>query len=62
MKEFTFIEINNWRAYEHVLSRGRWNMFDPQARIATGLTNEEYSFTMKNYDKLAEAALEDDKE
>jgi hypothetical protein len=56
---FTFTELANFRAYEEVRSEGAWNMFMPQARQATGLTREEYSFVMKNYSELKAAAEAD---
>ncbi|MFA7278950.1 MAG: hypothetical protein WC100_02540 [Sterolibacterium sp.] len=59
-KEFTFAQLNNWRAYEKVRLGGRWNMFDPSARRATGLTPEEYSFTIANYSALREAVAKED--
>jgi hypothetical protein len=48
-KPFTKREIGNWRSFERVRKGGKWNMFDPRARIASGLDNDEYSFCMKNY-------------
>lgn len=57
MKEFTAIEINNFRKYEEVREEG-YNMFSPQARELTGLTNKEYNFVMQNYTKLKEIANE----
>ena len=54
--KFTFMQIANWRRYEKVRLGGRWNMFFPQARAATGLTPEEYLFCIENYNELKEAA------
>lgn len=54
--KFTPIQIANWRRYEKVRLRGRWNMFFPQARAATGLTPEEHSFCIENYGELKEEA------
>jgi hypothetical protein len=45
-------DIRNYQAYERVRSRGTYNMFDSRARIATGLTKEDYLFVMENYDTL----------
>jgi hypothetical protein len=57
MKEqFTQKQINNWHEYEFVRQEGSYNMFDPRARRATGLSGEEYSFCMKHYSELREAA------
>ena len=50
--EFTFIQIQNYLAYEDVRSRGHFNMFDPRARQVTGLSHEEYSFVMENFSEL----------
>jgi hypothetical protein len=49
---FTAEQRADWRAYERVRRGGRFNMFDPRARRATGLSEERYSFVMKNYGKL----------
>lgn len=57
---FTFIQINNWRKYEKVRAGGRWNMFDPHARQATGMTRDEYIFCMEHYSELKEAAEKED--
>lgn len=56
MSKFTKQQIEDWRAFEKVRSGGRWNMYDPKARAATGLTGEEYGFVMKNFSALKEAA------
>lgn len=53
---FTAKEIKDWRACERVRQGGRWNMYDPRARAATGLTREEYGFAMSNYSELKAAA------
>ena len=50
---FTPEQLENWKAYEHVRAGGEYNMFDFRAEEATGLTHNEYMFTMKNYTKLA---------
>lgn len=39
-------------AYEQVRREGKYNMFDPNARILTGLTEEEYIYAINNYDEL----------
>ena len=53
---FTFIQISNWRKYEKVRLGGRWNMFFPQARMATGLSEDDYAFCMDHYSELKDAA------
>ena len=49
---FTEKQLEDFKAYRKVQMGGRWNMFDPQARRATGLERDEYTFVMKNYSKL----------
>ncbi len=38
--------------YEVVRQQGKYNMLDPRARNLTGLTEERYSYIIKNYNKL----------
>ena len=47
-------QLANWKVYEEVRLEGRYNMFDPNARILTGLDKEEYLYCMKNYSTLQE--------
>ena len=56
MEKFTEEQIKNWRAYERVRAGGKWNMFDPQARRAAKLSDQEYAFVMKNYSALKSQA------
>lgn len=44
----------DWRSYETVRQSGRWNMYDPRAREASGLDREEYLFVLKNYSEIRE--------
>jgi len=53
---FTAEQLENWVAYEAVRKGGRWNMFDPNARAATGLDRDEYTFVMRNFSALKAAA------
>ena len=53
--QFTKDQLTDWKAFECVRSGGRYNMFDPRARQATGMSGERYSFTMTNYSTLKEA-------
>ncbi|MGP1666938.1 MAG: hypothetical protein ACTS5I_13695, partial [Rhodanobacter sp.] len=53
--EFTKEQLRDWKTYERVRAGGRYNMFDPRARLATGLGPEKYSFVMGNYDELKTA-------
>lgn len=54
--QFTQEDIEDWKAYEEIRETGRYNMFDPLARRATGLTLERYRFVMKWYSELQDAA------
>lgn len=40
--------------YEVVRLQGNYNMFDPRARLQTGLTKKDYMYIIKNYSKLME--------
>lgn len=53
---FTPKQLDNWRAYERVRKRGRWNMYDPRARYAARLSAAEYAFVMDNFTELKEKA------
>lgn len=55
--EFTAQQLDDWQAFEDVRAGGRYNMFDPRARHATGLSEEEYRFVMRNFSPL-KAAVE----
>jgi hypothetical protein len=52
--KFTRKQINNFKSYERVRASGAYNMYDPQARQAAGLTLEEYTTVMMNYSALKE--------
>ena len=52
MKEFTEPDLENFLAYEKVRESGRSNMLDPRARMASGLSVDEYFFTLDNYPAL----------
>jgi len=54
--QFTTRQIQNWQDYEEVRKAGLFNMFDPNARLMTELTNEEWVFVMKNYLALRDAS------
>lgn len=49
---FTEKQLEDFKAYRKVQMAGRWNMFDLDAQLATGLERDEYTFVMKNYSKL----------
>lgn len=56
MSNFTAQQIQNYRNYEYVRAGGKYNMFDPRALAASGLTKDEYMFVLQNFGELQEAA------
>ena len=52
-------DIIDWRAYERVREGGVYNMFDPRARIMTGLSQERYIFILGNYSTIQDQINED---
>lgn len=52
---FTQEQLADWLAYEEVRQGGEYNMFDPRARQACCLTEDEYRFVMKHYSALKDA-------
>lgn len=54
---FTEQDIKAFKAYEKVRAGGRYNMFDPNARRLTGLSQNDYTFVMVNFDALKKAAM-----
>lgn len=52
---FTEQKLSDWRRYEKVRKSGAHNMFTPQARAATGLSSERYTFCMKHFSALRAA-------
>lgn len=46
------ITEDDFRSYEKVRKCGRWNMFDPAARRATGLERDTYIGIIQNYEEL----------
>ncbi len=54
--DYTKHQIKAFRFYEQVRKSGDYNMFDSRARLATGLTKDEYIFVMENYSELKEAS------
>ena len=57
--EFTFEHLANLAAFEEVRDSGLYNMLDPRARAASGLSREDYAFAMKHYSKLKAADAAD---
>ena len=41
-------------AFEGVRNYGRWNMFDPMAKVASGLDNDTYFGVILHYNELKE--------
>ena len=54
--EFTNQQLQNFKKYVRVQMGGRYNMFDPRARAATGMDKAEYILVMENYSALKEAS------
>lgn len=59
ISEFTPDQLDMWLAFEVVRNSGKYNMFDPRAKKATGLSTEEYDFVKHNYSALKKAASEE---
>ncbi len=59
--KYTETQIDNWKKYEKVRARGKYNMFDSAARHATGLSRSDYLFVMDNFSGLREASESLDK-
>ena len=50
---FTKKQLNDFKKYEAVRKSGKYNMFDPRARRATGLDKDDYLFVMDHYSGLS---------
>lgn len=50
--QYTNEQLRQYEAYERVRKGGRFNMFDPRARKATKLSEDEFIFVMRNYSAL----------
>ena len=53
---YTKRQINQFKSYEIIRKSGTYNMFDSRARLASGLTKDEYLFVMENYSELKDAS------
>lgn len=53
--KFTPRQLQDWRDYELVRMKGRYNMYDLRARRATGLSAESYAFVMDHFSELKKA-------
>lgn len=54
--KFTLQQIEHFRAYKKVQKSNRYNMMEPAAVTATGLTDDEHLFVIENYAALRKAA------
>jgi len=43
---------SDFKSYERVRVRGKWNMFDPRAESASGLDKDTYLGVLSNYNAL----------
>jgi len=48
------ISKEQFKEYTDVQSTGMFNMFDPNARMCTSLSKNEWIDIMKNYDELSD--------
>ena len=48
------ISRDQWIEYRSIQDSGMFNMFDPQARMMTDLSKNEWLHIMKNYSELKE--------
>jgi hypothetical protein len=55
---FTAADLNAFRAYVKVQKSGRFNMLDPRAASAAGLSRDQMVFVMSNYNELQTAHRE----
>lgn len=49
---FTPKQREYWKRLERVSASGRWNMHSREARIVSGLSEEQYRFVLENYEEL----------
>lgn len=56
---YTEKDIVDWHAYERVRAGGKYNMFDPRARMMTGLSQDRYIFILENYSRIQDQIEED---
>ena len=52
--EINEISLDDFLAYRDVQMMGNYNMFDPNARLATGLERNIYVGIISNYQALAD--------
>ena len=56
------ITKEQFKEYTDVQSTGMFNMFDPNARMCTSLTKNEWIDIMKNYNELSDKYKGEDNE
>ena len=56
------ISKEQFKEYTDVQSTGMFNMFDPNARMCTSLTKNEWIDIMKNYNELSDKYKGEDNE
>ena len=55
---FTPQQLKDYEAYVKVQKSLRFNMLDPRAAAATGLSRDRFLFVLDNYEALSEAVKE----
>lgn len=55
-ENFSPSQLKSFKAYVRVQNSGRFNMFDPKAQRASGLSNDDYFFVLENYSALRAAS------
>ena len=53
--DYTQEDLDDFEAYEKVRRSGKYNMYSPDAKLATGLTDERFMFVLKHYSALRKA-------
>lgn len=48
-------QLENWKRVERVRTNTRWDMHSREARIVSGLKEEQYLFVLNNYEALEKA-------
>lgn len=54
--KFTAQQLQDWKKYERVRKSGLVNMWFPEGRDATGLSEKRYLFCLQYYTELKSAA------
>lgn len=56
MTQFTAQQLADFHAYERVRRSNKFNMMDPRAQEATGLSRDGFRFVLSNFSQLKQAA------